>query len=539
LAQATGAVTSPGPKTDVSKALLGGGTYRGLDQQRLSPLEERVEKIRRVSGFFLAPIGFLAMWFLPQGMDGTQQKVASVLIGVILLWLCESIPIPVTALLGVAMMVLVGVAPASDVLAPFGSSTIFTFIGAFILAQAMLKHGVAQRIAYLVLGIPGVGKSTVRIILAFGVITCVLSAFVSNTATVAMLLPTALGILTVIAQLMQDKGVVKQDFDPMRLRVGAALMLMLAYGASIGGLLTPVGAPPNLIGRGLIESTTGTEISFGQWVAAAAPICVCMLLVLMVILFLVNRPETRRIEGVAEFIADRKRARGRMSRAEINTVIAFSVTVVLWVFPAILSLFVGVDSTVYKAVDDRLDEGIVAVIGAALLFLLPTDTKKLKGTLEWSDAAKIDWGTILLFGSGMIFGAMMGDSGLAKTIGHGLYSSLGVSSGLVITAAAVVLAILISETTSNTAAAAVTVPIVVPLAVAAGVDPVVPALAATFGASFGFMLPISTPQNAIVYGSGTVPIGRMIRTGVIFDVIGGALIVALLPWLASLVGIGG
>lgn len=140
MAQATGAVTSPGPKTDVSKALLGGGTYRGLDQQRLSPLEERVEKIRRVSGFFLAPIGFLAMWFLPQGMEGTQQKVASVLIGVILLWLCESIPIPVTALLGVAMMVLVGVAPASDVLAPFGSSTIFTFIGAFILAQAMLKQ---------------------------------------------------------------------------------------------------------------------------------------------------------------------------------------------------------------------------------------------------------------------------------------------------------------------------------------------------------------------------------------------------------------
>ena len=535
---AAGPATS-GPKTDVTRALLGGGTYRGLDQQRLSPAEERVEKIRRTSGFFLAPLGFLLMWFLPQGMDPTQQKVAAVLTGVILLWLCESLPIPVTGLLGVGVMVLVGVAPAGEVLAPFGSTTIFTFIGAFILAQAMLKHGVAQRIAYLVLGLPGVGTSTVRIILAFGVITCVLSAFVSNTATVAMLLPTALGILTVIAQLMQDKGVVKKDFDPMRLRVGAALMLMLAYGASIGGLLTPVGAPPNLIGRGLIEEATGERISFGQWVASAAPICACMLVVLMVILFLVNRPETRRIEGVSEFIAERKRAQGRMSRAEVNTIIAFSITVLLWIFPAVLSLFVGIESPIYEVVDERLNEGIVAVLGAALLFLLPTEPKKLKATLEWSDAAKIDWGTILLFGTGMIFGAMLGDSGLAETIGQGLYGLMGVSRGLVITAMAVVLAIVISETTSNTAAAAVTVPIVVPLAMAAGVDPVVPALAATFGASFGFMLPISTPQNAIVYGSGCVPIGRMIRTGISFDVVGAALIILFLPWMASLVGIGG
>ena len=530
---------SGSPRTNVAKVLLRGGTYRSLEQQQLSPMEERFEKFRRVSGFILAPIGFILMLTVPDGMDPTQQKVAAVLVGVILLWLCESLPIPVTGLLGVGMLVLIGTAPAADVLAPFGSTTIFTFIGAFILAQAMLKHGVAQRVAYFVLGLPGVGTSTVRIILAFGAITCVLSAFVSNTATVAMLLPTALGILTVIAQLMQDKGIVKEDFDPMRLRVGAALMLMLAYGASIGGLLTPVGAPPNLIGRGLIEEATGERISFGQWVMTAAPICACMLVTLTVILFLVNRPETRRIDGVAEFIAERKKAQGKMSRAEINTVIAFSVTVFLWIFPAILGMFTGVDSPFYEVVDERLNEGIVAVLGAVLLFILPVKPRQLAYTLDWSDAAKIDWGTILLFGSGMIFGSMLGDSGLAETIGEGLNGMLGVSSALVITAMAVLLAIIISETTSNTAAAAVTVPIVVPLAVATGVDPVIPAMAATFGASFGFMLPISTPQNAIVYGSGCVSIGRMVRTGINFDIIGAALIIILLPWVASLVGIGG
>lgn len=259
---------------------------------------------------------------------------------------------------------------------------------------------------------------------------------------------------------------------------------------------------------------------------------------LTVILFIVNRPETRRIEGVAEFVAEHKKQQGRMSRAEINTIIAFSITVFLWIFPAILGIFVGVDSAIYEAVDERLNEGIVAVLGAVLLFLLPVESKKLKYTLDWSDAAKIDWGTIILFGCGMIFGAMLGNSGLAESIGSGLNSMLGVSSAVVITGMAVLLAILISETTSNTAAAAVTVPIVVPLAIAAGIDPVIPAMAATFGASFGFMLPISTPQNAIVYGSGCVSIARMIRTGISFDIIGGALIVFFLPTVATMVGIG-
>ncbi|KAA9394025.1 SLC13/DASS family transporter [Kocuria coralli] len=535
---APGGGSSPGPRTDVTRALLGGGTYRGLAEQKLTPAEERVEKIRRTSGYVLAPLAFLCVWFLPQGMDSQQQRVAAVLAGVIVLWLCETVPIPVTGLIGVVVLVLTGAGSVNEILQPFGSPTIFTFIGAFILAQAMLKHGVAQRLAFFVLGLPGVGKSVVRIILAFGCITCVLSAFVSNTATVAMLLPTALGILTVIAQLMQDQGIVKSDFDPMRLRVGAALMLMLAYSASIGGLLTPVGAPPNLIGRALLEEATGTTISFGQWVAMAAPVSASMLVVLMTLLLLLNRPETRKIEGVAEFIADRRRAQGRMSRAERNTVFAFCLTVFLWLLPSLLSFVVGMDSPLYEVVDERLNEGIVAVLGASLLFILPTDWKQRKATLEWSDAAKIDWGTILLFGAGMIFGAVLGSSGLAETIGQGIFAQFGVSSAFVITILAVGLAILISETTSNTAAAAVIVPIVVPLALAAGVDPVVPAVAAIFGASFGFMLPISTPQNAIVYGSGCVSIARMIRTGFGFDILGGALIVLLLPVMAGVVGVG-
>ncbi|MDZ4268758.1 MAG: SLC13 family permease, partial [Mycobacterium sp.] len=176
--------------------------------------------------------------------------------------------------------------------------------------------------------------------------------------------------------------------------------------------------------------------------------------------------------------------------------------------------------------------------GASLLFLLPTDWENREFTLRWSDAAKIDWGTIILFGSGIIFGSLIADTGLAETIGTSVDDALGLTSTVAITVFAVLLAIIVSETTSNTASAAVVVPIIIPVAVAAGINPFVPALAATFAASFGFMLPVSTPQNAIVYGSGVVRITTMIRSGATFDVIGAFLIILLLPLMVSVLGLG-
>lgn len=534
----TGTGGTPG-RTDVERALLGGSTYRSLGEQRLSPAEERFERARRTTGLWLAPLVTIIFLALPLDMAGDQQTLAGILLGVIVLWVTEPVPIPVGGLLGVSAIVVLGVAPASDVLEPFGSSTVFTFIGAFILAQAMLKHGLARRFAFRMLSLPGVGRTTGRVIVTFGLITCALSAFVSNTATVAMLLPTALGILTVIAKLMQERGIAAADFDPTRLRVGVALMLMLAYGASVGGLLTPVGTPPNLIGRDLITQATGERISFAEWMAVAFPICLLMFLALAAVLLLLNKPEIRRIEGVAEYVASERAKLGPLSRAEWNTLIAFTVTVVLWITPGVVALVAGSDSSAYDWISGRLNEGIVAVLGASLLFLLPTDWSGRQFTLNWSDAARIDWGTILLFGTGIIFGALLQGSGLAKTIGEGSADLLGLGSVFAITAFAVLLAIVISETTSNTAAAAVVVPIIIPVAVAAGVDPFVPALAATFAASFGFMLPVSTPQNAVVYGSGVVPITKMIRSGFSFDILGAILILLLLPLMVAIVGLGG
>ncbi|GAB3483019.1 SLC13 family permease [Nocardiopsis coralliicola] len=526
------------PRTDVESALLGQATYRSLGEQRLSPAEERFEKARNTAGFILAPLITALVWFLPLDIPGDQHALAAILLGVMVLWVTEPVPIPVGGLIGVAAVVILGVAEPDAVLGPFGNSTVFTFIGAFILAQAMLRHGLTRRFALFILGLPGVGRSSHAVIIAFGFITCVISAFISNTATVAMLLPTALGILTVIAKLLQTRGLVAADFDPTRLRVGTALMLMLAYGASVGGLLTPVGSPPNLIGRGLIEEATGVRISFGEWMIMALPICAAMFVLLAVVMLLLNRPELRRLEGVEEYVASERAELGRMSRAEVNTLIAFSATVALWIAPGIVAVAAGTESAIYETVSNRLDEGVVAIAGASLLFLLPVNWGRREFTLTWSEAARIDWGTVVLFGTGIIFGTLLTDVGLAETIGTGSADLLGIGSLFALTAFAVVLSIIISETMSNTASAAVVVPIIIPIAVGAGVDPLVPAFAATFAASFGFMLPVSTPQNAVVYGSGTVPITRMIRTGVSFDVLGGLMILVLLPLMVAAISLG-
>ncbi|GAA4877725.1 DASS family sodium-coupled anion symporter [Saccharopolyspora cebuensis] len=523
----------------VTDVLLSGSTYRGLGEQVLSPAEERFEKGRRTVGLVLAPLISIVFLLLPVQLEPAQHKLAAVLLGVIVLWVCEPVPIPVGGLLGVAAIVMLGVLPPDEVLAPFGSSTVFTFIGAFILAQAMLRHGLARRFAFTILSLPGVGRSSGRVIAAFGVVTALLSAVVSNTATVAMLLPTAVGILAVIADLVRAKLPADAPFDPLRLRVGVALMLVLAYGASVGGLLTPIGSPPNLIGRGLIEEATGERITFLQWMAMAAPVCALMFVILVVVLLLLNRPEIGKLTGVEEYVAAERAKLGRISRAEKNTLVAFGVTVALWVTPGFVALFAGNDSPVYDVISERLDEGIVAVFGAALLFLLPTDWKKRQFTLTWTEASRIDWGTVVLFGTGIIFGSLLADTELAQTIGTAAASGLGLSSTVAITVFAIVLAVVVSETTSNTASAAVVVPIVIPIAVAAGINPFVPAIAATFAASFGFMLPVSTPQNAIVYGSGAVPITKMIRSGAVFDVAGAILIALLLPLMVAALGFGG
>lgn len=519
-------------------------TYKTFAEQQevLSPAEQKFEKARQTVGLFLGPVVFLFMLLVPLPLDPQQQTLAAILSFTVVYWLSEAIPIPATAVLALALCVLLnvpGAAPDADdsagdvVYGAFSSDTVFLFIGAFIIAQAMMTHGLDRRFALRILSLPGVGKSTYAIIVAFGAIAALLSAVISNTTTAAMLLPIGLGMMGALGGLVNEQS--GEDKDVTRLRFGTAMMLMISYGAGVGGLLTPIGTPPNLIGIGFIESELGVRITFFDWVVTAFPIVLAMFAVLCVILILLNRPEVRRISGAEEYIASERAELGPMTRGEKNTIVVFLVAVSLWMLPGFVALFAGGESDVYAALTNRLDEGTVAIIAAALLFILPVSWRNREFTLNWNQAVRIDWGTVILFGAGITLGTLLSETGLAETLGNGIANALGFSSLLAISGVAALIAIMISETTSNTAAATIVVPIVIPIAGAAGVDPLIPALCAIFGASFGFMMPVSTPQNAVVYGSGLIPITKMVRSGIVFDIIGLGLIVLLIPVMAGLI----
>jgi solute carrier family 13 (sodium-dependent dicarboxylate transporter), member 2/3/5 len=357
----------------------------------------------------------------------------------------------------------------------------------------------------------------------------------SNTAGAAMMLPIALGVMGVVGGMVTRQ--LEGEHHVERLRFGAALMLVITYSITVGGLLLPIGSPPNLIGRDLLESETGEPITFLEWFAMALPIVVVMFVAVVIIVMLMNRPEVKHVEGVEEYVAEERRKLGPLTRGEKNTLLVLALALIGWFLPGVVGIFAGDDSDAYTQVSEAANEGTVAIIAAALLFLLPVDWSQRKFTLNWNQAARIDWGTVLLFGGGIVLGTMLSETGLAEQIGTSISDALGVSNVFGITVVVVIIAVLISETTSNTASAVIVVPIAISIAVSADVNPTIPALAAIFAANYGFMLPVSTPPNAIVYSSGLLPITRMIKAGFVFDIIGAVLCIAGVTVMANLVGL--
>jgi sodium-dependent dicarboxylate transporter 2/3/5 len=228
---------------------------------------------------------------------------------------------------------------------------------------------------------------------------------------------------------------------------------------------------------------------------------------------------------------------GIWSKGEVYTLVSFCMAIVLWIFPGVVAALLGVESDVYKSVKGVLDEGVVALLAASLLFVLPIDWGKRTFAMTWDQAVKIDWGTIMLFGGGLSLGKLMFDTGVARVIGARLTELAGVEGLWGVTALSIVLGILVSETTSNTASASMVIPVMIAVSQAAGVSPIPPALGGCLGASFGFMLPVSTPPNAIVYGSGMVPILYMVRAGILFDILGFFMIWLGLRILCPLLGL--
>ncbi|WP_257015462.1 DASS family sodium-coupled anion symporter [Rhodococcus sp. ACS1] len=495
--------------------------------------EERFDFIRGRLGLIAALPLLIGILVLPIDMPNSQQAMLAVLTVVVLLWITEPVPIPVTALIGIALLVVLGVGTPQEVYGSFGSATVFLVIGAFILARAMTVHGLDRRFALKVLSFPGIGNSTYRTAAAFGVVACILSMFVSSSATAAMLLPIGIGVVKTIGDLIQEQN---PGIRTNRTKFSCLLMLSIAYGASIGSVLTPITGIANVIGRGTIERMTGYKVELFDWISMSAPYLLVMGAVMWVALILVNRPEVKHIRGGQDYFRAHYADLGPMNRGERNVLVIFLVTVVLWVLPSLVTTF-GVTSPIVTAFTDHLNEGSVVVLTAGLLFFLPRGNGSGESTLTWSEAAKIDWGTVLLVGAGLTIGTMMNATGLAETLGTTIARATGVQSSWVLALIAIVMGLVISETTSNTASVGIVVPIIIPIALAIGVDPIIPAMAGVFGANAGAMLPVSTPPNAIVYGSGYVPMIKMISTGIFIDIICIPLIFGAVVGIGSLIAL--
>jgi len=499
-----------------------------------SPAEARFERWRNASGFVLAPVGGVLVWLAPLAVTPRAHTLAAIMTAVVVLWITEAIPIPVTALLGAAAAVLLGVGGAKEVFASFAHPIIFLFLGSFLLAEAMTVHGLDRRLAFWVLTRPWVGERPQRILLAIGLLAAGLSLWVSNTATAAMLLPIALGILRALAQAQSDR--LHTTVSPASWTFGTGLMLMVAYGASVGGLGTPIGTPPNLIGKGLIADQLGRQIGFGEWMAFGLPIVIVAMIGLYALLVVLHRPDVGSLAGVGSYLAQQRAALGRMSRGERNAAIAFGTAIVLWLLPTGLTLAWG-ERPITAWYEAHLSESVAALLAAGLLFVLPVDWSSRRFTLTWSEAERIDWGTILLFGGGLALGDLMFKTGLSEAAGRGVSAALQADTLWTITALAIAMGIVLSELTSNTASATMIVPVAMAVAEGAGVSPLPPALGACLGASFGFMLPVSTPPNAIVYGSGLIPIAKMVRAGVLLDIMGFFVLWSGLRLLCPLLGL--
>jgi sodium-dependent dicarboxylate transporter 2/3/5 len=461
---------------------------------------------RKKIGFFLGPLLFLLAYvspILPQ--NPRAHALLSVFLLVVVWWVTECIPIPVTALLIPVFLTGFRICPVREAFAPFANPIIMLFLGSFILARAMCVHGLDQRLAYTVLSVKNIAAKRTRILFALGLTSMFLSLWISNTATTAMMYPIALGVL----ESFRENGQGKTQ-TPFRV----VFLLALAYSASIGGIGTPIGSPPNLIAIGFLEKLVDYRVTFFQWMVVGFIIMLPMYFVLYFLMARKIKKQTRETAQKGRLPLEPGKRDPRLTRAQKNVLIAFSVTVFLWVFPGFVSLVWGRDASLYIWFQEHFPESLAAIIGAGLLFFLPVKLKQGQFTLSFNEALRIDWGTLLLFGGGLSMGFQMFETGLADAIGKSFISMGGDSASLtLITLLSVAFSVFVTELTSNTASANMIIPIIIAISTASSINPIPPVLGAAIGCSFAFMLPVATPPNAIIYGSGMIPLPQMMRIG--------------------------
>jgi sodium-dependent dicarboxylate transporter 2/3/5 len=480
------------------------------------------QRIGLVAGLAL----FVLMQLLPEPVALSVEgwAVAGVAILMAVWWLTEAVPIPVTAMLPLVLFPILGVATMSRAAAPYANEAIYLFMGGFFLGKAIEKWSLHRRIALAI--IVRIGTSPRRLLLGVMVATALVSMWISNTATAAMMLPIALAVGHMFRP-TDDGSTLQKPYN-----FGIALMLGVAYSASIGGVGTLIGTPPNILFAAAASELLGVRISLLQWMMVGVPVTCIMLPLAWLILLKVYPPEELSGDAHAAIQAQRKLL-GPPSRAERFVGLVFALTVLAWVMrePKVLgAVSVPGIATLLPGVTD----GTIAMLAALILFVVPLDWRRGHVALDWGTAVTIPWGVLVLFGGGLALADAMGTTDLSEWIGSGVAILAGAPT-IVMLAAASALFILLGEVTSNTAMAAMALPVMAGMAAPVGIPPLVLMGTVAIACSMGFCLPAGTPPNAIVFGSGYVTIGQMVRAGIWVDVLSIAVVTLVATFLLPVV----
>ena len=468
---------------------------------------------RKWIGLLVGAVAFVVMLCVPApvGMKSDAWSVAAVTVLMAIWWMTEAIPIPATSLIPIAAFPLLGIMPSKDATTPYANHLIYLFIGGFFLAVTMERWNLHKRVALRTIQL--VGMSPSRMVLGFMVATALLSAWVSNTATAMMMVPIGLAVIRQTAPHELDGA------DAVAHRnLGTGLMLGIAYAASIGGVATLIGTPPNTVMAGMVEKMYGVEIGFARWMLIGVPLAVLMLLFTWVLLTRVLFPtKGLQLAGGRRVLREELGRLGAMTRPEKLILVVGVVAATAWVSRGFLAES-GYIKSVWPAFG-MVHDATIGIVCALALFVIPVSVEKRVFLLDWETAVKIPWGVVVLFGGGMAIAHGFTKTGLDQFIAAKLTAMQG-TSVVVFVGVVVLMTVFLTELTSNTATATLLVPIMGSAAVAMGVHPFATIVGACLASSFAFMLPVATPPNAIVFGSGCVSIRQMARAGVWLNIVG-------------------
>lgn len=467
---------------------------------------ERSLETHQIVGRILGPVVFAAMIATDQWQDFMSPlawRTAAVALWMAIWWATEAIPVAATAFLPIVVFEPSGISSLKDAAAPYASPIIYLFLGGFMLAVAVERWNLHRRISLAILDRTGTDGR--RLVAGVMLVCAMLSMWMTNTSTTMMLLPIVLSVIGVI----HDN--VSGQTDTSRNNFRIAMLLGLAYAASIGGLATLIGTPPNALLVGYLAENHGLEISFASWMTIGIPVSLLMLpvawLLLTRVLFPFDIPAT---DSVRQHLHELREELGPMTSAERRVAGIFAVVIFCWMFRRPLTEWLGLEGV--------SDAGIV-MTAALLLFLLPSGDASQRHLMSWADATRIPWGVLILFGGGLSLAAVVSSSGLALWLGESL-APLNALGAVVFVVGAIALVIFLTELTSNLATTATMLPVMGAIALQIGVSPLMLTVPITIAASCAFMLPVATPPNAIVFSTGTITIPQMARAGIVLNLIG-------------------